>query len=531
MARVVGLDLGSHTVKAVLFETTMRGHVVKEFHTQPRAQEGEKLETLKSAVQALFTAHPMMADQVVVALPGALLATHTFQMPFTDAKRLEAALPFEVESQLPFDLDDAVYDYQLTGQKDKKSDLLVGVIRKNELNALMAALSDAKIEPRIVTHPAVAYQSFFLAAPGVFGANDGSSVAIVDIGHERTCIAIGKPGVGIEFARTFQGGGKDLTRALAAEFNTALPDAEQWKLQHAALGSQVVGPDAERAAGAFIRGLQPIIREIRATLKGFTGRTKSSVSTIYLVGGTAKLLGIDEQLSRDLGMTVKLLPLPPEAATIDTPEHPLAGQPYALALRGSLSGAKAPRFNYRRGDFAFKGDFDYVKDKVGRLAGFGLILLLLFIASGFVRNSLLNRREKQVTQMLCDVTMRVLGKCETDFNIAVSLLEGKASPAAAVPKYSAANLLAELTAKVPNDTPVTFDRIVIDLDRITLQGQTDSSKQIDRITSALKTYKCFREVKEGKVEKSKDGQHVNFRLDIQVECPEAGSDTNTPAAG
>jgi general secretion pathway protein L len=46
---------------------------------------------------------------------------------------------------------------------------------------------------------------------------------------------------------------------------------------------------------------------------------------------------------------------------------------------------------------------------------------------------------------------------------------------------------------------------------------------VEDIVTALKGYKCFKEVSEGKLEKNKDGSKVQFRLDIQIECPEEGS--------
>ena len=46
---------------------------------------------------------------------------------------------------------------------------------------------------------------------------------------------------------------------------------------------------------------------------------------------------------------------------------------------------------------------------------------------------------------------------------------------------------------------------------------------MEDLIAALKTFKCFKEVKEGKIEKSKDGSKVNFRLDVQVSCPDEGS--------
>jgi len=141
-----------------------------------------------------------------------------------------------------------------------------------------------------------------------------------------------------------------------------------------------------------------------------------------------------------------------------------------------------------------------------------------------VRNSVLARRERQVDAALCDVTQKVLHRCEKNYEVALNLLKGQESPAAALPRYSAVDLLAELTARLPKGEggkplPVTFDQMLVDLDRVSLRGQTETTKDVDLLTNSLKGYRCFKDVKQGKLEKTKDGQKVLFRLEIQVECP------------
>ncbi|NTX50980.1 pilus assembly protein PilM [Myxococcus sp. CA039A] len=529
MARILGLDLGSHSVKGVVLEARTKGHATRSYVEVRRAQEGERADTLRAAVQELIgKLPPGHADQVVVALPGPALITHSLSLPFSDGKRIEATLPFEIGSLLPFDISDVVYDYQVVGQKEtdgkeKASDLLVGVVRRAELKSLLDLLGELKVDPRIVTHPALAYQNMLQQAASLFeGSGEGGVVAVVDMGHERTSVAIGRPGTGVQFARTFAGGGKDLSKALATEFQTSLTEAHHWKEQHGAMASAAQGPDAERAAAAFVRGLQPVLRELRPTLKAYTARSRQQVGALVLCGGSARMPGLAEQLSRDLNLPVRVLALPADTSeAVPSAEQPSAAQAYALALRGNATGARAPRFNYRRDDLAFKGDFDYVKDKLGLLASFAATLLLLLIAFGVVRNSVLSRREAQVDAALCETTQRILGKCEKDYNRALNLLKGVESPAAALPRMSAVNLLAEVTQKVPADLPVKFDRIQIDTDRVILQGETDSSKQVDTLSNALKNHACFKEVKQGKVERTRDGQKVTFRLDVQVQCPGA----------
>ncbi|MFZ5471063.1 MAG: pilus assembly protein PilM [Myxococcota bacterium] len=523
MARILGLDLGSYSVKAVLFETTLRGYQTRAYRTVrvgPRPEGGSALAPLEAALNELWAQEPLVADQVVVSLPGPSQATHVITLPFTDTKRIDATVPFEVESQLPFDLSDAVFDYQVASTREKKSDLIIGVVKKDELRALLELLQKLKLDPRVVTHPGICYQNLLAALSPAAG--DDAPMAILDIGHERTSVAIGRLGGTLELARTFAGGGKDLTRAVANELRLPMEEAERWKEERGAVGSAAFGPEAERVGGAMQRALQGLLRELRPTLKAYTAKTRGNVSRVLLCGGTTRLRGLADQLTRDLGVPVEPLQLPLEAASlILAEEQPSAAQGYALALRGQASGVKAPRFNLRRGELSFKGDFDYVREKLGRLAAFAAVLLALVISSGIVRNAVLARRERAVDAMLGDVTERVLGTREKDFNKALNLLQGKESPAAVIPSMSAVNVLAELAQRMPSEVPVTMDQVVVDLDRVTVRLETDSSKQVDKITSALKSFRCFKEVQEGKVEKSKDGSKVTFRLDIQVECPTA----------
>lgn len=527
MARVLGLDLGSHSVKAVLFETTMRGYQTKLVAAALRAQEGDKAETLRAAITELFAKTPFHADSVVVSLPGTTVATHVVTLPFLDAKKIEQALPFEIEGQLPFDLSEAVYDYQVAAIREKKSDLLVGVVRKEELNNVLGVLSSMNIEPRIVTHAGLAYQNVLphlgLSPEWV------EPIAIVDIGHERTSVAIGAQGQGVEFARTFSGGGRDLNRALSNEMRIPLPEAEGWKEENGAVASGMGHPDQERAAGAFVRGLQPVLRELRQSFRSFALRSRRPVSRVYLCGGTARLRGLTEQLSQDLGVPCELLPLPAELASqVPAEEQPAVAQAYALALRGTQSGAKAPRFNFRRGDLAFKGDFDFAKGKLGRLAAFAATLLLLAITSGIVQNTLLARREAQLDDRICAITEATVKKCERDFTVAKALLAGAESPAAAVPKMSAVQLLAELTQRIPVEANVVIEQVEVNLERISLRASTENTKRVDEVTEALKKFNCFSEVQQRRVERSRDGSKVTFGLDIQVSCPTTDGESETP---
>ncbi|HSN15960.1 MAG TPA: type II secretion system protein GspL, partial [Anaeromyxobacteraceae bacterium] len=233
---ILGLDPGSHSVKAVLLESTLRGWTVSGVARAPvpPSTEGEERplrDRQAAAVRDLLAARGWSPDAVTVAVPGTSAASHVVTLPFTDPRRIEQTIAFEVEGQIPFELSEVAWDWQPMTVRDGKSELYVGVVRKEELAGLLAALATAGIDPRAVLPAAPAYASLFghglLAAEPTPTPEVPSPVsAILDVGHDRTSLCVVAGGT-CEAARTFAFGGAHLVRALARDLAVPEPDAAQ----------------------------------------------------------------------------------------------------------------------------------------------------------------------------------------------------------------------------------------------------------------------------------------------------------------
>lgn len=528
MARILGLDLGSWSLKALLHDTSQKGASGRLFIEVPLPPEVEDADAARRvALAQLIEQLPGgVPDLTVISLPGPSLATHPINLPFSDPKRIEATLPFEIEGLLPVDLDEVFYDYQPMGTPGPKgNELLVGVVRREELQDLLTMLQEHGIDPRVVTHPAVALQNLYTLSPPLIppDAEDAAApVAVVDLGHRRTNVSVGVPGVGLLGARTFAAGGFDVTRAICNELQLSPTDAEELKHAQGTLDADSVRADARRVQEAMVRGLQPLLRELRPTLRAMSSRMQRPIRRLYLCGGSAETAAIDTFLSRELGMAVERLPTGAELVQtggLEADHAVAAGQVYALVQRGVAPTARAPRFNFRRGPLAFKGDFDFLKDRIGLLAAFAATLLLLFVFSGLVRNSLLKREEAKVDAALCALTQRTLGSCERDYARALNLMAGQESPTSSIPKQTATQLLAELVAALPGEPEITLDRVEVGLDRISLRGTTTSRAAVDDMSTALEKHRCFPQVEPGRVETTRDNR-TSFGLEIEVACDE-----------
>src|SRR5512137_1822459 len=132
---ILGLDLGAHSAKAVLLESTLRGWTVAGAARVPVLPAGDGAERplrdrQGAAVGELLAARGWRPDAVIAAVPGTAAASHVVSLPFTDPRRIEQTIAFEVEGQIPFELAEVAWDWQPMTAREGKSELYVGVVRK-----------------------------------------------------------------------------------------------------------------------------------------------------------------------------------------------------------------------------------------------------------------------------------------------------------------------------------------------------------------------------------------------------------------
>ncbi len=541
--RILGLDLGATSVKAVLLESTFRGWTVLDAARAPLGEGPPGPGRHAEAVRALVAERGWVHDTAVVAFPGAGGSTSLVTLPFTDPRRIEQTVGFEVEGQIPFDLADVSWDWQPLGVRDGKTELLVAVVRKEELALLLGALGGAGIDPRAIVPAGVAYASLAAAGalagaaapaggapapagPAGVAPAPAPAEAIVDVGAERTSVSI-VAGGSCEAARTFAFGTAHLARALARELGISEADGAALVAAEAggpplppALAAHAADP---RAADALRRGLVPLVREVRATLRAWHARVGARpVSRLLLAGEVARLSGLPDLLAPEIDGTVAPLELgPPASDRIPAAEAPGLALALALALRGHLA-ARAGRLNLRRGELAFTRDFEHLKGRVARLGAYAALVVVVAILSAGVKVFALSRQEAALDRALCDAETRIIGRCFTNFEEAQAVLRGRGTPGASLPRVSGVELFAELAAKVPEGVPVRLDRIEITKDKLHVQGTTDAAENVDRIAAALKGSRCFADARSGGARRRASDGKFEFSMDSSLTCLDTG---------
>lgn len=521
----VGLDLGHESIKRVRLRSSFRTVEVVDFSVVAVPQdERPRQERLAEALVGLDDdgGH---GDLQATALPGDEVSIRPLTLPFSDRKRIAQTIGFELESLIPFSMDDIVYDYLITADApDGGSQLLVALCQTELLASWLEILGQAGIDPRLIGAESMSYSSLHDLLPG--GQDPEHSLAVLDIGQRLSSLCIMGP-TGVEFARTLSGGGQQVTSQLAQAFKVEPDRAEEGKRKGAFVessGHTAATPEQVLISDAVQRASATLVRELRQTLTAHQSLTHRQVGKIWLCGGGGAIRNLDGYLAGELDIPVENLRAEhfnlPGMERLQQEGGSPSGWVKALGLAlHAHQGGRRGFLNLRRGSFTFKGDFAAMQGKIAHLVAGVLIMVILAIGLATTRYISLSSTDKALNKRMKELTQAILGKPYDDLEVAMSIMKDKISPETnPLPHVSAVDVLREMHERIPEKTKIRMKDLSISPKRIQLSAFTDSFESVEKIRAALEKYDCFKEIQTGKTQKTADGTEVEFRFTIAFGC-------------
>src|SRR5882672_4119879 len=129
MAKYLGIDIGSSFVRVVLLRSSYRRLGIEAAMEIDRSAAPTLAEVIRMAVGPL--AAP--GESVAVDLEGERTFLRRIEIPSAAQKQLLEVLPFELESELPFELSEAVYDHAVLRRSgDEETVPVFAVVARTE---------------------------------------------------------------------------------------------------------------------------------------------------------------------------------------------------------------------------------------------------------------------------------------------------------------------------------------------------------------------------------------------------------------
>jgi len=514
--RIIGIDLGAHSVK--LAEVDVGFNAVRVLHLRTLAVQPGPEPAIDRSLQALREMSKPEAhiDAVATALPGDRLLLRVLDIPFTDERKAAAVVGNELADDLPWELEEVIFDHAALGAVQGK--VLAAVARSEEVRAFLGELAAMGLEPRSLPPAPLCYGGL------VRRVAPSGTVLVVDLGHCRTNLCLLQNGRPLA-ARTISRGGHQITEAFRQAFQLSYAEAEAMKEQQAVLllegaaGAGAGGDPAREIAALTAQATAPLIREVQLTLGLYSSKLGLRPERVLLCGGTSRLTGLDTYLSASLGLPVERLRL--DASRNTEIELPEAGQAVgALALGLALEQGGRQRLDLRQGEFAYRTDRSVLKDKILTIA-VSVVLVLVFAAlNAYVSLRALQKEEAALTAQLKRATQMVFGKPVLNpTKVSRDLKSGSRAVSSGIPERTAFDILQYLSAEVPGADKVKLDitRLEIKPGKTYITATADTRSGVGDIVKALEKNKCFSKLSTGTISDVAEGKK-QFTLTINTEC-------------
>lgn len=526
MALVHGIDLGAWRVRVASVEGSFRRVVVRDVvEMEAAGGPAEALVAIEGQERSWAN-----ADHIA-ALPLDHAAVRLVKLPFTDRNTILKALPAEVESSVPYDLEDMVLATHFVDTTVSPSLSLAITAAKERVKARLDLLKAQKADPKLLPLDAHVLATY---------AESGNQV-VLDVGHSRTVVVFAKDGE-MRAARLVPSGGAALTAALQQAFGCTAHDAESYKhqvslsaaAQHLQDEVTDTGDPTRQALRALFAALDEWSADLRATLIAIEDELGLGVDEVLLAGGGAQLQDLPARLQEQLGVPVRFVEVP-------------GGQPVSAALAvglGRIAHGEARIADLRLGEFAYKGHADLLWNVVF----YGAAAAVAAVFAGGVMFAL---SVNDLYGRLREVDDRIAATVTTSFpevsasqveqpSMAVAIMQEKAGAAHARVEALGAivggkpptlEMLRSLSLAVPPSGEARIDvrELTINEDAVSFKADTDTYESAAKIEESIKKNPSFAQAHRS--DDKKAGEGLSFTMSIPLGEPPAEDAAPAAPAG
>ncbi|HZU41227.1 MAG TPA: type IV pilus assembly protein PilM [Terriglobales bacterium] len=304
---IVGLDVGSSSIKAVELKRSRGGIQVAHLGVEPLASDIVvdsmivDSGTVSSAIAKIFSENLIKSRAVATSVSGHSVIVKKISLPPMSDQELAETIQKEAAQHIPFDIADVSIDYQVLSEDGAgpQMDVLLVAVKKDKILNYTNVLSMAGKSPAVVDIDAFALQNCYEFN---YEPAPGSTVALLNLGASVMNINIVK-GTTPLFTRDVSVGGHQYTDSLQKELDLSFDDAEALKL------GKKVGTVSEDAKLPILQQVTEIIvLEIQKTFDFFRATAAGEhIEKIFLAGGSSKVPGLMESLRQEFSLPVEIL--------------------------------------------------------------------------------------------------------------------------------------------------------------------------------------------------------------------------------
>jgi len=309
--QLIGLDIGTHSVKVAEIVNSQKGYILKKMANAPFPaglfKDGEPKDPghVSMIIKDLFVRNKINIKNVAMSIGGysAIVKPITINNAKADDPDLHKRVFEEAEHYIPFDISEVNIDFQVMGPSDQNPNqlsILLVAAKKNVIEKYVSIATDAGLNPVIMDIDAFAVQNIFeLNEPDV------SDAVLINVGANKISLNIIKEGHSVFMREVAMGASKITEEIMSMVPGISFEEAEDIK-KGLSENDSITKIDIDQIlASVSADWSNEIARAIDFFYSNYAAREQ--VPKIYICGGGSNISRFSEDLASHIGSKVELL--------------------------------------------------------------------------------------------------------------------------------------------------------------------------------------------------------------------------------
>ena len=315
-----GIDIGQAGLKAIKLRLGDEGEKIRavafDYIPHPKIlsqPDAIPEELIRQSVETFVGRNKIKRDLLSISVSGHTSMAKFIKLPPVEPSKVAEIVRYEAKQQIPFDLDDVVWDYQTIGGGVEESGFMleaeVGLfaMKRDLVYAAMQPFIEQKLEVELVQVAPLALYNYLSYDVLGFRSIDGADppdaddhYLVLDMGADNTTLMVSN-GRNM-WIRNVPYGGNHFTRALTREMKLTFAKAEHLKC------NATKAPDPKAVFQAMRPVFNDVVTEIQQSIGYFGSVNRSAkIKKVIGVGNGFKMAGLQKFLQQNLQYEVKKL--------------------------------------------------------------------------------------------------------------------------------------------------------------------------------------------------------------------------------
>ena len=315
---VWGIDVGQCALKALRCRPHEKdtGRIVIEsfdYIEYPKIlsqPEADREELVREALEEFLSRNEVKGDRVAISVAGQSGLTRFIKLPPVEKKKIPDIVKYEARQQIPFALEDVVWDYQpLAGTSEDDGyalDTEVGLfaMKRDQVSRFLQPFEEAGIDVEIVQLAPLSIYNYVcfdrfgnLATVTEGDGKTNDSIVVISLGTDTTDLVITNGNR--VWQRNIPIGGSHFTKALSKGLRLTFAKAEHLKR------NAMKAEDPKAVFQAMRPVFSDLVAEIQRSLGFFSSNNRDArLGEVIVLGNAVKLPGLQRYLSQNLDQKV-----------------------------------------------------------------------------------------------------------------------------------------------------------------------------------------------------------------------------------